>query len=423
MASYQHSSSPVFEALLQPALDSFSKSVSQYDCSQLMDESFLEAGVQRCLSACQTGRDFIQSHSDRCRKTGSVDLHFKAIKSKRRLANITSVNAGLAQLLQDQTKDPFEANSELNGFAIYAGDGHYHSPAAHDPTQVDSSGNQRREAVGHFFLVNLRSHFLSHLTGADQSGKRKREHDMRAIKRVTIDELRGGERKGTKVILAWDKAGIDFAFWHKAKMSSGLYFISREKSNMKLTCSGERPFDKTDDRNAGVVSDENVGPGGSGGAMFRRITYKDAVEGKTYVYLTTEMTLPPGLLVLIYKQRWDIEKVFDELKTKLKEKKSWASSSTAKAMQAQFLCLTHNLMLLMEERLLREEGIENLSEHDRKKKRAEQAKENGATYVATALQRFTVRSLKFIRWLRSFVYSEANWNEAVARLRQVYVDF
>jgi len=29
-------------------------------------------------------------------------------------------------------KDPFAAIPELNGFAIYAGDGHYHAAAVHD---------------------------------------------------------------------------------------------------------------------------------------------------------------------------------------------------------------------------------------------------------------------------------------------------
>ena len=163
--------------------------------------------------------------------------------------------------------------------------------------------------------------------------------------------------RGRKVILAWDKAGIDFNWWYKVKQSSGLYFISREKENMKLIRSGNRPFDREDHRNAGVVSDESVGPGGGGGrparAMLRRITYLDPIEGTTYVYLTTEMTLPPGILVLIYKQRWDVEKTFDELKSKLVEKKAWGNSPTAKSTQALFLCLTHNLMVLLEEDIRR----------------------------------------------------------------------
>ena len=87
----------------------------------------------------------------------------------------------------------------------------------------------RKEAAGHFFLLDLRTHFLSHLTGTDQSGTRKREHDMHAMKRLPVDVLRGGQPKGTKVILAWDKAGIDFNWWHKVKRSSGLYFISRQR--------------------------------------------------------------------------------------------------------------------------------------------------------------------------------------------------
>ncbi len=175
------------------------------------------------------------------------------------------------------------------------------------------------------------------------------------------------------MILAWDKAGIDFAFWHKVKQSSGLYFISREKENMKLIRCGERPVDHGDHRNAGVRSDENVGPGSGAGAMLRRITYLDPAENTLYVYLTSEMTLPPGLLVLIYKQRWDVEKVFDELKTKLVEKKAWGSKAMAKATQSQFLCLAHNLMVLLEQSLLTTENIDNTKERKRRAERRETA--------------------------------------------------
>jgi len=80
----------------------------------------------------------------------------------------------------------------------------------------------------------------------------------------------------------------------------------REKENMNLMVSGDRTFERTDARNAGVVADQFVSPG-SGGAMLRRIVYIDPLEGVEYRYLTTETTLPPGLLVLLYKQRWDIE--------------------------------------------------------------------------------------------------------------------
>lgn len=72
----------------------------------------------------------------------------------------------------------------------------------------------------------------------------------------------------------------------------------------------------------GIESDELVGA--FCGVMLRRINYRDPADGKLYVFMTNEMTLPPGLIAFLYKLRWDIEKVFDEKKNKLHEKKAWA---------------------------------------------------------------------------------------------------
>jgi len=292
MASSQQPDSPVFRRLFQPALEAFSVSETRYLCHRLSDEDYVAAGLLRCLSDSRTGRDFLQRHGDCGGRDISVDHFFKLIQSKRRFNNLASINSGLAPFMAASAEDPFASIPELDGFAIYAGDGHYHAAAVHDKKHLSKKGKMRKEAAGHFFLLDLRTHFISHLTGADQSGTRKREHDMHAIKRVSVDALRGGQPKGTKVILAWDKAGIDFAFWHKVKMSSGLYFISREKENMKLIRCGYRPINRDDLRNAGVVSDENVGTGGGAAgrparAMLRRITYVDPIDGTTYVYLTT----------------------------------------------------------------------------------------------------------------------------------------
>jgi hypothetical protein len=61
--------------------------------------------------------------------------------------------------------------------------------------------------------------------------------------------------------------------------------------------------------------------------------------------------------------------VFGELKNKLEEGPVWASNTTAKTMQAQFLCLAHHLMLLCEDRLAREHEMSNKAEHDRRAQR------------------------------------------------------
>ncbi len=69
---------------------------------------------------------------------------------------------------------------------------------------------------------------MSHLTVGDQDARLK-EHDMRGLKRMDLQALRMGAAKGRKVIIVWDRAGIDFRQWHHWKTMGGLYFISREK--------------------------------------------------------------------------------------------------------------------------------------------------------------------------------------------------
>ena len=120
-----------------------------------------------------------------------------------------------------------------------------------------------------------------------------------------------------------------------------------------------------------------VAPTGTGRCL-RRITWRDPDSGEVWSYLTNEperngdsrrqMKLPPGLIVLLYRRRWNLEpersgdswpsdaescqqKVYDQFKNKLNEpersgdsqppsliicwhQKSWASSVTAKAAQA-----------------------------------------------------------------------------------------
>ena len=131
MASYQPPTSPVLQKLLAPLADAYPGSQRRYDCTELGDLDFLETGVSRCLSAVASGRDFLQQHADRGRKDIAVDLFFKALKSGRRLANLESVNLGVARLMGGRCADPLACIGELSKFDIYAGDGHFHEAACH----------------------------------------------------------------------------------------------------------------------------------------------------------------------------------------------------------------------------------------------------------------------------------------------------
>lgn len=158
----------------------------------------------------------------------------------------------------------------------------------------------------------------------------------------------------------------------------------------------------------------------------RIIASTDPATGQAYEFLTNEMDLPAGVIAELYRRRWDVEKVFDEIKNKLGEKKAWGTSLTAKATQGQLVALTHNLLLIYEARLEREHGVSNDAEDQRRQERLRELKavarqvERPLTTLRTTLRRATQRSVKFIRWLRQALRENIAEADAVPRLTQLY---
>ena len=143
---------------------------------------------------------------------------------------------------------------------------------------------------------------------------------MRTLKRLDTDTLRQGSQKSRKVLYVWDKAGIDFRQWFNWKHSSGIYFISREKKNMDLQTMGHITYDSEDTINKGVESFTLAGT--STGVMVNKIEFKCPISGERFNFITNLLDVPPGLVAYIYKTRWNIEKIFDQVKNKLNEKKA-----------------------------------------------------------------------------------------------------
>lgn len=391
------------------------------ECPSLTDEQWLKLGVCRVLEDQRSGRGFLQHlQAQDLLEAPALSLFFETLKSGRREGLCAEVNTRIARRMARVLPDPLAIVSSLDGFDVYAGDGHYHGAATHDPREEESG---TKWAVGHFYTLNLRTHALTHLTGAD-AVERKREHDMRALKRQEIDTLRQGANKGRKVLYIWDRAGIDFQAWQRWKQTGGIYFLSREKENMVLSPLEMLSYEPEDPINAGVLCDEKVRS--SCGVVLRRVTYYDVVRKETFTFITTEMTLEPGVIAHLYKMRWDIEKTFDEIKNKLDEKKAWASSPTAKTMQAIFICLAHNLMILLEHRLETDHGINNQAEINRREQRfqktAAKLDQQGIPipWLQIAIQRLTQRSVKFIRWLRCHLFSPAPYCISLDHLRRLY---
>ena len=150
------------------------------------------------------------------------------------------------------------------------------------------------------------------------------------------------------------------------------------------------------------------------------------MSGKLFEFITTVFDVPPGVIASLYKRRWDIEKVFDELKNKLNESKAWATSPTAKEMQAHFLCLAHNLLELLTRRLAAEHQIRDEAGLRRQQKRLDQQKAAAAkkgrilSSLLTASLRPLQRSIKLIRWLRTHWFFSAPLAQFLPRLIRLY---
>jgi hypothetical protein len=423
MTTRTPTSKTVFWKLIQPLTGLVQQCNHKRKCNILTDQKWIETGLLRTLSQEPSGRAFLQKLFNSDRSAVKSSLFFETLKSKRRLKLCREVSLSIYERMRinNREADPFSRFAELDGYDIYAGDGHYHASAVHD---AKKSG--KKYPTQHFYSVDLRTHALRHLTLADTSGTRKREHDTRALKRLDIATLRQSAPKGRKVVYVWDKAGIDFLQWFKWKHAGGIYFVSREKKNMELMVMAELGYDKEDPINAGVQSYDLVGC--SAGVAMHRVVYKCPISGEAYGFVTSLSNVPPGLIAYLYKTRWDIEKIFDQVKNKLAEKKAWATSDTAKKMQAQFICIAHNLMLILEQ-CLKQEGVENKIENNRRQKRldkvlagARTSRDKLPTFLKTP-RGPTQLSVKFIRWLRNNLYANTSWIEALGTLRRIYAVF
>ena len=83
-------------------------------------------------------------------------------------------------------------------------------------------------------------------------------------------------------------------------------------------------------------------------------------------------------------------------------------------------------MVLQEHLLLVDEKVSNTNEIKRKAARLAKttvlltAKNEVMPVLQQAFQRHTQRSLKYLRWLRAWLYIEAPWDDVVAKLRESY---
>jgi hypothetical protein len=327
----------------------------------MSDLEWLETGVLRVLSDDQSGRAFLQKLFHLANDVG-VSQFFAKLRSGRRLTDLQETQTRLLDLMEERRRDadPLLKFEELSKYLVFSGDGHYHEHACHDP-KIDGS----HRTTQHFYCLNYRTLGMNHFALAEICNGVKKEHNQK--------ELRQGAGKGIKTLYVWDMAILDYPFWEEMK-KGGVFFLTLCKSNLRFDLEKELEFDAEDPVNEGVLLDQ-MARSRTEGRLVRRVSYQCSTDGKVYTFVTNlYKTVRPGDIALLYKMRWEIEKVFDEFKNRLGEKKSWSTHEYGKKSQANFLCLTHNLLRLMEDKL-ESEGAVNKQDPERREKKAQECPE------------------------------------------------
>ena len=182
-----------------------------------------------------------------------------------------------------------------------------------------------------------------------------REHDRKFLYHLNV---------APNSWLVFDKAYTvyqQFLKWTTQKV----WFVTRMKDNADYHVT-KVLLDKTKKKIAsGVLKEQYITVGVKQAGKetrrlkLRRITYKTK-EGKLYVFLTNNFTLPASQIATIYKNRWMIELLFKQIKQNFPLRYFWGNSSNAIKMQVYCVLIAQLLMVVIRKKAATKKSFANM---------------------------------------------------------------
>lgn len=225
------------------------------------------------------------------------------------------------------------------------------------------------------FSEILRGVGRNRLDGARKKGGIKVHAMMDAFSGVTefvrMTEAREHDRKflyhlklAANSWLVFDKAYNvyhQFAKWTDQK----IWFVTRMKDNADFHVT-KVLVDKTKRKAAkGVLKEQYITVAAKQGGFatqrlkLRRIIFKTD-DGKTYVFITNNFTLPGSQVAIIYKNRWMIELLFKQIKQNFPLRYFWGESSNAIKMQVYCVLIAQLLMVILRKKAATKKSFANM---------------------------------------------------------------
>lgn len=338
-------------------------------CDTIDDVSFLRHGLLRCMSPAHSGRHYLQITDEIVDESICHSSYFNALKSPRRMKMVEATEKQSYQL-QSQALSSLGINylqqfPELDEYKVEAADGHFIQHACH----TEKNSKDKVFAAGFIYALNLRNGLLRPLCVVTNGTQRHQE--IPAL-RTYIEQGHGKKESWQKQLYVYDKAVTDFAWWGKQKNNLN-FMISVLKENSAATFVESIPFDKNDEINTGI---ESYSVYQNKKAKFHVVDYRDPETGILHTFISTLPTsINPGTIAMLYFKRWTIEKVFNNSKSDLTERKAWSSNINALNNQMRFTAMAYNIMRIFEE-VSKAKNPERIHPSDKKYNKALEKRQN-----------------------------------------------
>jgi hypothetical protein len=164
--------------------------------------------------------------------------------------------------------------------------------------------------------------------------------------------------------LVFDKAYTvyqQFAKWTNEK----IWFVTRMKDNADYHVTKVLEDNTKKKKAVGVLKEQLITvavkqPGKEIQRLkLRRITYKTK-DGKVYVFITNNFSLPATQIATIYKSRWMIELLFKQIKQNFPLRYFWGNSTNAIKMQVYCVLIAQLLMVVIRKKAATKKSFANM---------------------------------------------------------------
>jgi Transposase DDE domain/Domain of unknown function (DUF4372) len=143
-----------------------------------------------------------------------------------------------------------------------------------------------------------------------------------------------------------------------------IWFVTRMKSNAVFHVTKVIKDNSKKSKPKGVLKEQFITVGYKVGkeeerVKLRRILFQ-ADDGKVYIFITNNFTLPASQIAFIYKSRWMIELLFKQIKQNFPLRYFWGESENAIKMQVYCVLIAQLLMVVIRKKSATKKSFANM---------------------------------------------------------------